>query len=89
MCELLGPGVEKGDSPSDRSQRLLKISFMEVYNEEIFDLLSPTRVPLKVKPGFAGGRKNMFILFLSFSFFLLFACLSLSLFLSLMPFLIL
>ncbi|XP_047470842.1 kinesin-like protein Klp68D [Penaeus chinensis] len=33
----------------------LSLSFMEVYNETVFDLLAPTRVPLEVKAGKGGG----------------------------------
>lgn len=47
-------GVSKGlGKPSKREVRL---TFLEVYNEKVYDLLTPTRKLLATKPDSAGGK---------------------------------
>ncbi|XP_068208081.1 kinesin-related protein 8-like [Palaemon carinicauda] len=54
MFELLGTEGLDQNRP-EKGQRCLTISFLEVYNEVIYDLLTLTRNPLKTKTGFGGA----------------------------------
>nr|XP_053641405.1 chromosome-associated kinesin KIF4-like [Cherax quadricarinatus] len=38
-----------------RSSQCVTVSFIEIYNKKLFDLLTPTRVPLKTKLGLGGA----------------------------------
>ncbi|XP_063606176.1 uncharacterized protein LOC134781088 [Penaeus indicus] len=46
---------DENEAPNTSKPGYLSLSFMEVYNETVFDLLAPTRVPLEVKAGKGGG----------------------------------
>ena len=48
MCSL---SIQHGDS----KQFLCKCSFLEIYNEQIFDLMEPTAVPLHLRESFKTG----------------------------------
>lgn len=58
MNAILGDDREQdeNEAPDASKPGYLSVSFMEVYNETVFDLLAPTRVPLEVKAGKGGGK---------------------------------
>ncbi|XP_042881011.1 kinesin-like protein FLA10 [Penaeus japonicus] len=57
MHNILGDATQQDEnqSPGVSKSKYLSVCFMEVYNETVFDLLAPTRVPLEVKAGKGGG----------------------------------
>ncbi|XP_064078356.1 kinesin-II 95 kDa subunit-like isoform X2 [Macrobrachium nipponense] len=55
MCELLGTEVMDQNRPPGKQRRCLTLSFLEVYNEVIYDLLTPTRNALNMKAGYGGA----------------------------------
>ncbi|XP_066963231.1 uncharacterized protein [Macrobrachium rosenbergii] len=54
MFELLGTEVMDQNRPPGK-RRHLTLSFLEVYNEVIYDLLTPTRNHLDIKAGYGGA----------------------------------
>lgn len=58
MHNILGDATQQDEnqSPGVSKSKYLSVCFMEVYNETVFDLLAPTRVPLEVKAGKGGGK---------------------------------
>nr|XP_027209048.1 kinesin-like protein Klp68D [Penaeus vannamei] len=57
MHTILGDDREQdeNEAPGASKSGYLSVSFMEVYNETVFDLLAPSRVSLEVKAGKGGG----------------------------------
>lgn len=58
MHTILGDDREQdeNEAPGASKSGYLSVSFMEVYNETVFDLLAPSRVSLEVKAGKGGGK---------------------------------
>ncbi|KAK7086383.1 Chromosome-associated kinesin kif4a [Halocaridina rubra] len=55
MSSLLNGKVSEGNLPPCQEDAHISISFLEVYNEVIYDLLASSRVPLKTKVEFGGA----------------------------------